>query len=974
MSKAQKINDFLSSAKLLHFTLPVLMVYLILGTVAQKYIGLYQATNIFFAAPIIWVYDVFPLPGMPVIVAMIFVNLLFKIIFKSPWKKHNAGIILTHIGAMLLLLGGLFTALYSSEGYMDLVESETSAIVSDYHDREFVIVNEETNEVVERYDHAQLYEGQHIKFNTFPIDIKILEYCQNCEITARSEEEKTPAHQSMALHMKLVAKEKEKNDEENFAGMAFSYSLGKFKQIHTILEEVPQHPRITIENVNYRFELRRAQRVLPFEVQLLDFKKENYPGTQMAKSYSSRVLIKDNGTSWESVISMNEPLRYKGYTFFQSSFARTQSGEDVSVLAVVWNAGRAFPYISGIVMCIGLLMHLFIRKRKNIVLLAFMMMVSMPSYAADIAQSFEKLAQTPVLHEGRIKPLDSFARANLKDFSGKEDGAMLWLVQTIFDPARAEDVPILKIVNPDIRILLNLEKRESKLYSSREVLAGILPRREMIEELLRQDENKLSPQQRDLLIVHRQLSDLQDIFSSISHYLPLSLDIPADVPEPLSQFTGKNISLSDITPYREQLENALKGIIETKGNNLDAYNEGEQILAHLSYTSGLLSEAGSQSLLLKSIPVGENEMVTPWQAELQQRGDTQITSIWKDLARSYHETDKQAWHDNIDRLHDYYYADKSFEFRTDALLVEYYYNKYTPFYASFVLCLIALGVLVIGAFTQKAAFLKSLLSPLLTMSIILQTAGISARIFILDRPPVSTLYETVLFVCALAMFYMVIMYWRHKKALWVWLCVCLGLILHILGFSHDQDGDSFVVLTAVLNTNFWLTTHVLCITAGYAFCAITSVLAHYALINMAVKRDDKPNKDLMGHIKIAALIALFLATIGTVLGGIWADQSWGRFWGWDPKENGALLIVLWLVWVLHGKISEQMSTIPYLCGLAYLSIILAISWFGVNLLNVGLHSYGFTDSMAGVLGAFILAETLFLSFIAIAINKRSKNA
>ncbi len=974
MSKLQKINDFLSSAKLLHFTLPVLMVYLILGTVAQKYIGLYQASNIFFSAPIIWVYDSFPLPGMPVIVAMIFINLAFKIIFKSPWKRHNAGIILTHIGAMLLLLGGLFTALYSSEGYMDLAEGDVSAIVSDYHDREFVIVNESTDEVVERYDHAALYAGKELKFNSFPIDVEILEYCQNCEITARPEEEKSPAHKSMSMHMKLVAKEKEKNDEENFAGMAFSYGEGKFKQIHTILEEVPQHPRITIDGVRYRFELRRAQRVLPFEVQLLDFKKENYPGTQMAKSYSSRVLVKDNGTSWESVISMNAPLRYKGYTFFQSSFARTRSGEDVSVLAVVWNAGRIFPYISGIVMCIGLLMHLFIRKRKYAVLLPFMIMASMPSYAADMAQSFEKLAQTPVLHEGRIKPLDSFARANLKGFSGGEDGAMLWLVQTIFDPARAEDTPVIKIVNPDIRTLLNLEKRESKLYSSREVLAGILPRRDMIETLIAQDEEKLSPQQRDLLKVHRQLSDLQDIFSSISLYLPLSLHIPEDAPEPLSQFAGQNISLSDIAPHHEELQKAVKAIVMEKGEDFDTYNNGEQILAHLSYSSGILSEAGKQSLLLKSIPVGENEMITPWQSAVQQRGDTTIITIWKDLARSYHETDKATWHKNIDALHNYYYEDKIFGFRTNALLAEYYYNKYTPFYASFVLCFIALSVLILSVFIPKAAFASGLLSPLLTMSVILQTVGISARVYILDRPPVSTLYETILFVCVLAMIYMLIMFWRHKNLLWIWLCVCLGVVLHILGFSHNQDGDSFVVLTAVLNTNFWLTTHVLCITAGYAFCAVTSVLAHYALIDMAIKRSNQPNQGLMSHIKIAALIALFFATIGTVLGGIWADQSWGRFWGWDPKENGALLIVLWLIWVMHGRISNQMSTIPYLCGLAYLSIILAISWFGVNLLNVGLHSYGFTDSMAGVLGSFIMAETLFLTFIAITIKKRMKNA
>ena len=104
--------------------------------------------------------------------------------------------------------------------------------------------------------------------------------------------------------------------------------------------------------------------------------------------------------------------------------------------------------------------------------------------------------------------------------------------------------------------------------------------------------------------------------------------------------------------------------------------------------------------------------------------------------------------------------------------------------------------------------------------------------------------------------------------------------------------------------------------------------------------------------------------MGTVLGGIWADQSWGRFWGWDPKENGALLIVLWLIWVLHGRVSGQLKQLAVLAGLAYLSVIVALSWFGVNLLSVGLHAYGFTDSAAYGLLGFIGLETFVIVLLA----------
>ncbi len=130
------------------------------------------------------------------------------------------------------------------------------------------------------------------------------------------------------------------------------------------MEDVPKIPSIEVKNNTYSFVLRREQRILPFSITLLDFEKEVHPGTEMAKEYQSTVRVQDGDLQWESVISMNEPLRYKGYTFFQSSFLQTPKG-DVSVLAVVWNVGRAFPYISGITMCIGLILHLFMRRRKK---------------------------------------------------------------------------------------------------------------------------------------------------------------------------------------------------------------------------------------------------------------------------------------------------------------------------------------------------------------------------------------------------------------------------------------------------------------------------------------------------------------------------------------------------------------------------------------------------------------------------------
>ena len=128
-----------------------------------------------------------------------------------------------------------------------------------------------------------------------------------------------------------------------------------------------------------------------------------------------------------------------------------------------------------------------------------------------------------------------------------------------------------------------------------------------------------------------------------------------------------------------------------------------------------------------------------------------------------------------------------------------------------------------------------------------------------------------------------------------------------------------------------------------------------------LKRSAVPKVIVAVCIAALALIALLFTSVGTILGGIWADQSWGRFWGWDPKENGALLIVLWLIWVLHAQISGHVNRLNAVALLAALSMIVAIAWFGVNLLSVGLHSYGFITGVAAGLAAFLALESCIIA-------------
>ncbi len=1011
MNIAQKLYNLLCSARLLHYILPIIMVYLVIGTVAQKYIGLYQATQIYFSAPVLWVFDFIPIPGMPVFMAILLVNIIFKIFVGSPWRWQNSGIIITHIGMMLLLLGGLFTALFSTEGYIALSKSSISNIVSDYHEREFVILDGD-NQIIKSFNRDNIKQGDLINLSNLPFSIEIINSCRNCKISAR--QDKTKNHKGMAKHMVLSPDKLKNNDEENMSGIIFQIKHKDVHDIFVVIEDIQRYPLITINGKNYKFALRKKHRQLPFSIELLDFKKETYAGTQMAKSYQSTILIKDGNTQWESVISMNQPLRYKGYSLFQSSFAKTPDG-DISVLAVVWNAGRSFPYIAGITVAIGLLLHLLLRLRKSnanlnsltktkeklkasngalqechlknnnrykkAIILLCLLFLNMAGANNVIAQDdnfkmdSKYLAQIPILHEGRIKPLDSFARLQLKKFSSKENNAISWLIGTLFDPARAENRPVLKVSNPEIIALLELKKRKSRLYSYNEISKALAPKQKIILGIIETEEENWTPQQHELVTLQENMVTLQNLLSSLTMFIPLSIILPEgnDYPEELKPYIGKPITYMEALSFQDDLQNTLKNIIAEKGNNIDEYTNFEQVMAHLSFSLNILEQSSINSEILKVIPSNNKiDWLSPWQVVGNDLEINQIFKLWQKLSFAYHSEDINLWNETALKL---YQANSNIEnVRLNALHAEYLYNSYNPFYISFILFLLAVSVLTARIFVNKTAFDKITVF-LLSIALITQIIGIAARIYILDRPPVSTVYETIIFVSLVTTFYALFAYIKDRKIMWLWLGTALGCILGVLGFSHSADGDSFVVLAAVLNTNFWLITHVICITIAYGFCALTSLLAHYALLQ---KIWDIKDRALAKNILTSALFALFFATIGTVLGGIWADQSWGRFWGWDPKENGALLIVLWLVWALHGRVSGQMSNVIFLCALSYLSVILALSWFGVNLLGVGLHSYGFTKSTTLYLAIFIIIETIIVIGAALIANKtanrKNKNA
>ncbi len=178
-----------------------------------------------------------------------------------------------------------------------------------------------------------------------------------------------------------------------------------------------------------------------------------------------------------------------------------------------------------------------------------------------------------------------------------------------------------------------------------------------------------------------------------------------------------------------------------------------------------------------------------------------------------------------------------------------------------------------------------------------------------------------------------------------------------------MSGDTLEMMRAVLDSNFWLATHVVIITFGYSAMFLAGALAIVFIVLGVFSRgfNKETARSLSAMVYGITCFATLFSLVGTILGGIWADQSWGRFWGWDPKENGALMIVVMGAIYLHarwgGIFKERGLMSLAICG----NIVTAWSWFGTNLLGVGLHSYGFTDSGFYWLVAFWLSQIIFIA-------------
>jgi ABC-type transport system involved in cytochrome c biogenesis permease subunit len=293
---------------------------------------------------------------------------------------------------------------------------------------------------------------------------------------------------------------------------------------------------------------------------------------------------------------------------------------------------------------------------------------------------------------------------------------------------------------------------------------------------------------------------------------------------------------------------------------------------------------------------------------------------------------------------------------------EVFFNQMEPFYNAMVIYILA-GLLAVFSWFNLSETLRRSSFWLTALALGIHTTGLIYRMVLEGRPPVTNLYSSAIFIgwgaCVLGL----ILEKFHKNGIGLVTASGIGFITLIIAHHLALEGDTMEMMRAVLDTNFWLATHVVAVTVGYASTFVAGFLALiYILRGLFTKTmDEATGKSLARMIYGIVCFATLFSFVGTVLGGIWADQSWGRFWGWDPKENGALIIVLWNALILHlrwgGLIRERGLVVCAIGG----NIVTSWSWFGVNMLGIGLHSYGFTDAAFKWLVLFVVSQLAFIA-------------
>lgn len=1124
--------------------------------------------------------------------------------------KKRSGVVLLHAGVAVLMLSEVLVGLTVSENRFQMWEGDTANFVFDLREREIVVIDNSGAEakvvsipekMIVAAATAEDQAGRTIKDKRLPFDVEVVEFYRNSRLQRVNEGDDNIATagtglQLVAENLPIASGMESKSDESTAYVRLREKKSGDIIGTYMLAMRLEDtFEPVLVDGKLYDVAMRFKRTYKPYSVTLLDVEKRDYLGTSTPRDYSSYVRLVDerNNVDREVRIWMNNPLRYRGETLYQTDYFRNEeTGAELTSLQVVNNRGWMLPYmacmivLTGMAVQFGIALTRYLNRRGNVTQTAvgtltedapksrkglvwsLVLALVVAGYfgskfrvpgAKDGEADLYAFGQIPVVKGGRQQPLSSVAmnrmrvlttgktmfhrelrEAELKEqwesvredvvaaipelkpsdldefkggvpelvewiaagtemneydvygmlskrgFSGnsaitRKTPALWWLLDAISQRKETRRHRVIRIDEPQLLSVLDLQPREGALYSPAEVMEHFDDLESQLEAASKQfadDADRATRFQRRLLKLATNLSRItqtRDVFS----ILPFDEDRPhsslmqcliykevldkmgnvsdsalvLQVPRPGESDEGEwePLALASIKnglrKYAEDRDvSTVKGLVSILVDQLPT----ELVLGELADTieklkPGLTDDTTLNKLALRVMGtleqddfrlrqllsvIGSSESddaaeilkeLTPARREkLFELGAANVLLALSDkvspeakqatqdlfgsanvnnasiteLVRRYTQevaeklfTDKDlaagpgdeverlaailnAWEtDDVETfntlVHEHNEAMAKTEVadvKADRTSFEAWFNHAAPSYYCAAMYLIAFAVacLALVVWPQelgRVAFTITL------VTFVFHTFALIARIYISGRPPVTNLYSSAVFIGWGAVLLGLIFEFVNKRGIGNLVSTATGTATLVIAYYLGGDGDTFEVLQAVLDTQFWLATHVVCITLGYSATFLAGmfgiVFVAKGFLTQSLGKSDR--EELSRMIYGTVCFAMLFSFVGTILGGLWADDSWGRFWGWDPKENGAMMIVIWNAIVMHARWDKMVKD----RGMAVLAIVgnivTAWSWFGVNELRAGLHSYGFTEGRLSWLLVFFVSQILVIA-------------
>jgi len=878
--------------------------------------------------------------------------------------------------------------------------------------------------------------GQPIAAEELPFELRVIDYYPNSAVRAAEPARSNPATTGLGLTRQAVEVPPE-GGASSRVNIASAYvqlveraggrDLGTFLVTQYLNDQeqlfvgaaADECDTVVADGRDWRLQLRFRRSYKPYVVRLDDVRRINYSASETPRDYSSYVTFIDNvnGAEQKGRIWMNNPVRYRGETFYQSTYSQIDLGDgeqaELTGLQVVANAGWLVPYVACVLAFWGMLVHFggtFLRfadrherasppgrpprdwreraipaasdpraaatdgptaraePRKFFTPAMALMLVAgtallaaRPRSPGDDAADFPAAGRLPVLHEGRLKPLDTVARNVLQLLSNKTtvtmpaDGpsgdprgrisASQWLLGTMAGGEWATRAPVFRIDAKEVVDVFDLQRRPGHRYSYAELEPKRADLRRQLDSLRKVPREEQSFEQRKLVELEQKLMTYDLV--RFAYDAPPMPQLAGEDEAAREAFLGQVMRFMQAARMIEQ--NHPPAAIPPAGGPATDTATGRWQALH---------------------PALVNALVAKMLAGRPGQPAYQPNPALVPFAQLLEAVDREGAAFNA-ALNDYRSAaEKLPEFSAAAprAAAEAWFNAFNPtdlakwFY-------VAAAVVCFAGFLTGRADIGRFTWWLLAGTFVLHSFSLGMRIWLTGRPPVVNLYSSAVFIgwaCVLAG---LLLERLHRLGIGNLVAAVAGGLTLMVAYGLDT-GDTMHVLQAVLDTQFWLSTHVITVTLGYGATFLAGLFGTVSIVQgiwsqgtgTAGSPASREFQDRLYRMNYGVVcFALFFSFIGTVLGGLWADDSWGRFWGWDPKENGALMIVLWNAAVLHARWDKWIGPRGFALFTIGGNIITAWSWFGTNQLGIGLHSYGFTSGVLLLLGTYVASQLLLVA-------------